>query len=30
MKQHQADVEDYNAEQAKLDQEYNTAVNDYN
>ncbi len=30
MKQHQADVEDYNAEKAKLDQEYDTAVNDYN
>lgn len=30
MQRHQTDVADYNAEQARLDQEYNTAVSDYN
>lgn len=30
LQQHQADVESYNAEQARLDQEYNDAVSGYN
>lgn len=30
MQRHQTDVANYNAEQARLDQEYNTAVSDYN